>query len=328
MRERVRWGILGTGNIALQFATALSAIPDAEIAAVGSRSQPTADAFGDRFGIAHRHASYAALAADSSVDIVYIATPHALHRENSILCLEAGRGVLCEKPFTINRREAENVIAVARTRNRFLMEAMWTRFLPAVQLAIEWVRAGEIGEVDTVRASFGFRADPADGGPLFDPALGGGSLLDVGIYPITLAHMVFGGPPRRIDSSATLGSSGVDERAWLTLEFEGGGTAHLGSAITKEMPGDAYISGSKGTIRLHDSFWNATRVSLRRGTSAPEVHEFPFGINGYEYEARAAQDCLRAGRVQCDTMPHAATLEVLDIMDAARAQWGLKYPME
>jgi predicted dehydrogenase len=303
-------------------------MPDAEIAAVGSRSQEAADAFGDRFGIPHRHAGYQALADDSDVDLVYIATPHALHHENSILCLQAGKGVLCEKPFTINRREAEDVIAIARTRKLFLMEAMWTRFIPAVQQALRWVEAGEIGDVRTVDASFGFRADPAEGGPLFDPALGGGSLLDVGIYPITLAHMVFGGLPSRIESKSIIGKSGVDEQASLELEFDGGGVARLNCAITAEMPGDAYIAGTEGTIRLHDSFWNATRVSIQRGHGAPEVHEFPLAHNGYEYEAHAAQECFRAGEMECETMPHAATLEVLDIMDAARAQWGLKYPME
>jgi len=326
--RKVRWAILGTGNIATQFACALQTLPDAQMVAVGSRSEAKATQFAKLFGIPRAHVTYAALAADDEIDLVYVATPHALHMDNTILCLEAGKGVVCEKPFTINRRQAETVLEVARRRNAFVMEAMWTRFIPAVVHAIEMVRAGEIGDVRAVQASFGFRADPPGVGALFDPALGGGSLLDVGIYPVAMAHLVFGGKPKRIVSSSTLSKRGIDEHAGLVFEYPCGGMAVLASSITADFPGDAYILGTRGSIRLHDNFWNATRISITRIEGDTETLEFPLDYNGYEYEAREAQACFRAGRLESDLMPHRATLEVLEIMDEARAQWGLKYPME
>ncbi len=298
------------------------------IAAVGSRTQGSADAFGDEFKVPRRHPSYRELAEDPEVDLIYVATPHGLHKENTILCLRAGKGVLCEKPFTINRRDAEEVIAVAEKQQVFLMEAMWTRFIPAVRQAMRWIEEGAIGDVRMVHAHFGFRWDAPEGAALFDPAMGGGSLLDVGIYPITLAHMAFGGAPTRIQGLPTLGRNGVDEQAAMALGFENGGLAVLSSAIMTEMPTDAYIMGTEGMIRLHADFWNASKVSIRRGEDEPEVHTFPLLCNGYEYEAQEAQECFRAGKLQSEIMPHAATLDVLGIMDELRAQWGLKYPME
>ena len=324
----VRCGILGTGEIAHLFATALMAMEDAAIAAVGSRTQESADAFGDEFKIPSRHPSYRELAEDPEVDLIYVATPHGLHKENTILCLQAGKGVLCEKPFTINRRDAEEVMAVVEKQQVFLWEAMWTRFMAAVRQAMRWIDAGAIGDVRMVHAHFGFRWDAQEGAALFDPAMGGGSLLDVGIYPITLAHMAFGGAPTRIQGLPTLGRNGVDEQAAMVLGFENEGLAVLSSAIMTEMPTDAYIMGTEGMIRLHADFWNASKVSIRRGEVEPEVFSFPLICNGYEYEAQEAQECFRAGKLQSETMPHAATVAVLGIMDELRAQWGLKYPME
>lgn len=321
----VRWGILGTGNIAQLFGTALHSLDDAEIAAVGSRTRASAEQFGDRFGIPRRYGSYAALAEDPDVDVVYIATPHALHMENTILCLNSGKAVLCEKPFAINRAQAAEMIRVARERNRFLMEAMWTRFIPTVRQAMDWIGAGEIGDVRMVQASFGFRDDtPA----LFDPALGGGSLLDVGVYPVTLAHLAFGGQPSRIETMARLGRNGVDEQAAVLLGYTNGGIAVLSSAIQTQTPTDAYILGTNGMIRLHDTFWNATQVSLLRPDETPQIISLPHDCNGYEYEAREAQACLRAGRLESTIMPYRITLEIMETLDAIRAKWGLKYPME
>ncbi len=321
----IRWGIIGTGYIARLFAQALQSMDDADLIAVGSRTQASADAFAKEFNVRHCHASYAALAADAEVDIVYIATPHALHKDNSILCLDAGKAVLCEKPFTINRAQSEEVIRVAAKNKRFLMEAMWTRFIPAVQQAIAWIREGAIGDVRMVQASFGFRDHEEK---LFNPALGGGSLLDVGIYPITLAHLAFGGPPTRIQSLPTLGKNGVDEQAGILLGHKNGGLAILASAIQTQTPHEAVIMGTEGMIRLHDTFWNATNVSLIPVEGKTQTKSFPFYCNGYEYEAREAQACLRAGWMESEIMPHRITLEIMDTLDAIRAQWGLRYPME
>lgn len=325
MSSKIRWGILGTGHIANTFATAIASLDDAVVQAVGSRSQESADKFGDAYGIPNRHATYEALAADPEVDAVYIATLNSLHQNNTILCLEAGKAVLCEKPFTINRAQAEAVIAVARKEKRFLMEAMWTRFMPALRQAMEWIDEGLIGEVRMVQANFGFRYDAA---PLFDPELGGGSLLDVGIYPITLAHMAFRQAPTQIRSLPFLGRNGVDEQAAYILGFDGGGLALLGSAIQTKSPYDGYIMGTDGMIVIHDSFWNASKVSLERPEQETITKEFPLHCNGYEYEAMEVHRCLREGKLESDIMPLQTTLDILEVMDSIRLQWGLRYPME
>ncbi len=325
MSSKIRWGIMGTGHIANTFATAIASLDDAVVQAVGSRTQASADKFGATYGIPNCHSSYEALAADPEVDAVYIATLNSLHEDNSILCLEAGKAVLCEKPFTINRAQAEAVIAVARKEKRFLMEAMWTRFMPALHQAMSWIDEGAIGEVRMVQANFGFRYDAA---PLFDPELGGGSLLDVGIYPITLAHMAFRKAPTQIRSLPYLGRNGVDEQAAYILGYDGGGLALLGSAIQTKSPYDGYIMGTDGMIILHDSFWNATRVSLECPEKETIIQEFPLHCNGYEYEAMEVHRCLRAGKLESEIMPLQTTLDILETMDNIRLQWGLRYPME
>lgn len=325
MSNKIRWGIMGTGHIANTFATAIASLDDAVVQAVGSRTQASADQFGAAHGIPNRHPSYAALAADPEVDVVYIATLNSLHEDNTILCLEAGKAVLCEKPFTINRLQAESVIAVARREKRFLMEAMWTRFMPALHQAMSWIDEGVIGEVRMVQANFGFRYDAA---PLFDPELGGGSLLDVGIYPITLAHMAFRQAPTQIRSLPFLGRNGVDEQAAYILGYDGGGLALLGSAIQTKSPYDGYIMGTDGMIILHDSFWNATKVSLERPEKETISQEFPLHCNGYEYEAMEVNRCLREGKLESEIMPLQTTLDILETMDNIRLQWGLRYPME
>jgi len=325
MSSKIRWGILGTGHIANTFATAIASLDDAVVQAVGSRSQESADKFADAYGIPNRHETYEALASDPEVDAVYIATLNSLHQDNTILCLEAGKSVLCEKPFTINRAQAEKVIAVARKEKRFLMEAMWTRFMPALRQAMDWIDEGHIGEVRMVQANFGFRYDAA---PLFDPELGGGSLLDVGIYPITLAHMAFRQAPTQIRSLPYLGRNGVDEQAAYILGYDGGGLALLGSAIQTKSPYDGYIMGTDGMIVIHDSFWNASKVSLERPEQETITKEFPLHCNGYEYEAMEVHRCLREGKLESDIMPLQTTLDIMEVMDNIRLQWGLRYPME
>ena len=190
----IRWGIIGTGNIAKQFARGLKVLPDAQLVAVGSRAQESADAFGEEFGVPHRHASYADLAADGEVDAVYIATPHGSHMDNSLLCLEKGKAVLCEKPFAVNAAQAERVVQEARSRGLFLMEAMWTRYFPLMDRVRSLIDEGALGEVRRVHADFGYRTDVKPEYWLFDLHQGGGGLLDVGIYPISLASMLLGRP--------------------------------------------------------------------------------------------------------------------------------------
>lgn len=325
--EPIRWGILGTGRIAGLFATGLTALPDAELVAVGSRAAATAARFADEHGVPRRHPSYAALAADPEVDIVYVATPHPVHHAAVRLCLEAGKAVLCEKPFTVNAAQAADLIGLARARRLLLMEAMWTRFLPLMERFRGLVAAGAIGEPRLLTADFGFRHD---GGPehrLFDPALAGGALLDVGVYLVSLASMLFG-PPERVTGFAHLGPTGVDEQAALVLGYPGGRLAQLTAAVRTATPQEVTLMGTDGSLRIHPLWWKPTRMTLTRPGLPDESFEIPFAGNGYNYEAAEAMRCLRAGETESPVMPLAETLAVLRTLDEARALWALRYPME
>lgn len=327
MNDRIRWGILGTGKIARKFAEGLSALPDADLTAVGSRAADTAHAFADAFNVPNRHAGYDALADDPDVDIVYVATPHTFHRENSILCLNGGKAVLCEKPFTINRREAGEVIALAREKGLFLMEAMWTRFLPIIAKVRDWLSEGAIGDVQVVTADFGGRARFDPESRLFNPDLGGGALLDLGVYTVSFASMVFDRQPSRIASLAHIGETHIDEQSGMLFAYDQGQLALLYSTIRAGTPQSAQILGSEGAIRIHPSFWRATAATLTTGGSEQTL-ELPYVGNGYTCEAAEAMRCLREGRKESDTMPLDETLAVMGTLDRVREQWGLRYPME
>ena len=325
--DKLRWGILGTGNIASQFARGLEALPEHELVGVGSRSQASADRFGEQFDVSHRHASYEALAADAEVDAVYIATPHHLHRDNSILCLEAGKHVLCEKPFTINAAQAEEVIAVARQRGLFLMEAMWTRFFPIMVRLRALLAEGVIGDLLMLQSDFGFRIRFNPEHRLFDPAMGGGATLDVGVYPISLASMLFGAP-KEIRSLAHLGQTGVDEQAAMILGYEGGRMALMSTAVRVSTPQEAFLLGSQGQIKIHYQWWYLTHMTISKpGQEDQEIH-LPYEGNGYNYEAAEVLDCLNAGKLESDVMLLDETVSIMRTLDALREQWGLRYPME
>jgi predicted dehydrogenase len=326
MTTTIRWGILGTGNIAKKFATGLATVPNAALAAVGSRSRESADAFAEKFSIPRRHASYEALAADPDIDVVYVSTPHPMHKANALLCLEAGKAVLCEKPFTLNAADTAEVVATARRKRRFLMEAMWTRFLPAIAKARELLREGAIGETRLVQADFGFRTGVKAESRLFDLALGGGALLDVGIYPISFASMIYGRQPTRIDAQATIGTTGVDEQTAMLFGYDGGASALLSTAIRINTPQDAYILGTDGHIQI-PTFWKADKLTVKRGANT-ETLALPFIGNGYSHQAIEVQRCLREGLLESPTMPHDESIAIMATMDQVRARIGLKYPQE
>jgi predicted dehydrogenase len=327
MTDKIRWGILSTGSIAAQFAKALAILPDAELVAVGSRTQTSADAFGERFEIPHRHAGYEALAEDPDVDVIYIGTPHNLHRENTLLCLDAGKAVLCEKPFTINAAEAQEIIEAARAKQLFLMEAMWTRFIPAIREIRRMLADDVIGEPRMVMVEFGFKPPFELAGRLFNPELGGGALLDLGIYPITLAWLVFG-PPQSIVSQASIGSTGVDEQNAIILSYDQGQLAVLASSLQTQTPHEALIFGTKGRIRVHAQWWNPTMFTLSLNDREDQTITIPSAGNGYSYEAAEVMSCLQAGKLESDLMPLDESLAIMQVMDRIRTQWGLRYPME
>jgi dihydrodiol dehydrogenase / D-xylose 1-dehydrogenase (NADP) len=328
MSDTTRWGILGTGSIARKFAEGLASLPDAELAAVGSRTKESADAFADEFSIQRSHGSYAELVADPEVDAIYVATPHTLHKENALICLEAGKAVLCEKPFAINAGQAEEMVAAARSRGIFLMEAMWTRFLPAIEKVREWLSEGLIGEARMVNADFGFRSGWNPEGRLLNPELGGGALLDVGVYTISLASMVFGQPPSRIASMADIGQTGVDEQSAMVLGYDKGRLALLSCAVRTSTAQEAMIYGTEGSIRIHPPFWSTAGATLSVSGKDEVVANLPSPGNGYTCEAAEAGRCLREGRRESKVMPLDESIQIIKTMDQIREQWGLRYPME
>jgi predicted dehydrogenase len=327
MMKKIRWGILSTGWIAKKFAEGLSVLPDAEIVAVGSRAQETADAFGDEYGVPHRHASYEALVGDPDVDVIYIGTPHPFHKDNAILSLEAGKAVLLEKPFTINAGEAEEVIALAREKGLFLMEAMWSRYIPIIVKLRELLAEGAIGEVRMLTADLGFRSEFDPKSRLFNPDLGGGALLDVGIYPISFASMVLG-TPSRIVSMAHLSQTGVDEQAGIVFGYDGGQLAVLHTALQTSTVIEATVMGTEGKIRVHPAWFYGKTLTLSIEGRDDEVISLPHEGNGYNFEAAEVNERLREGKLESDVMPLDETLAIMQTLDAIRAQWDFKYPME
>jgi predicted dehydrogenase len=328
----IGWGLLGTGFICQALAEALAHVPDARLVAVGSRGPERAAAFAGRHAARHpglrAHASYAALVEDPAVDVVYVGTPHTDHAASALLALQAGKAVLCEKPFTLNRAQAEAVVARARERGCFLMEAMWTRFVPAVAEVRRRVAAGAIGEPLSLRADFGFSAAhlPASHRAL-DPALGGGSLLDVGIYPLSLASFLLG-PIEAAWAQAQLGPTGVDLHTTFTLRHAGGALSQGLSSLRGRTPWRAEVLGSEGRIELHAPFFHAEAFTLVQGDAPAADYRLPHTGNGYAHQVLEVHRCLRQGLLESPVMPLAESLALMGWLDTMRAQVGLRYPGE
>lgn len=323
----IRWGILGPGAIARAFAAGLRDARGAALHAVGSRDRARAEAFAAEFGAPRAYGSYAELAADPEVDAVYVATPHAFHAEHALLCLGAGKPVLCEKPLAANAAQAERMIAAAREAGLPLMEGLWTRFLPAVVRLRELIAAGAVGEVRSVEAEFGFRAPFDPNGRLFAPASAGGALLDIGIYPLNLARWLCG-PPREIVDEATLGATGVDEAVTLALRHDGGRESRLAFSFRKELSNEAHVVGDTGRITLHSPWWGATRLTLCGRDGRAQEIACPARGGGFAHEAEAFMDMIRRGVLDSEVMPLGESLEILRLMDGLRERWGVRYPFE
>ncbi|MET9499227.1 Gfo/Idh/MocA family oxidoreductase [Streptomyces sp. NPDC006552] len=267
--ERVRWGILATGGIAASFTAGLLDLPDAEVVAVGSRSETSAKAFAERFGIERAYGDWASLAADDSLDVVYVATPHTAHRKAAGLCLEAGRAVLCEKAFTLNAREAEELVTLARSRGLFLMEAMWMYCNPLIRRLKALVDDGAIGEVRTVQADFGLAGPFPPAHRLRDPAQGGGATLDLGVYPVSFAQLLLG-EPAEVTARAVLSEEGVDLQTGMLLSWASGAQAVLHCAINSGTGVTASVTGSAGRIDVPAGFFHPERFVLHRDGRDPE----------------------------------------------------------
>ncbi|WP_234736799.1 Gfo/Idh/MocA family protein [Tellurirhabdus bombi] len=325
---QIRWGILGLGHIAHKFAQDLQSLPDASLHAVASTDAQRARNFAAQYGAPHAYGSYEELLNCPDLDVVYIATTHNHHYENTLMCLEGGLAVLCEKPFALNRWQVEKMVEKAREKKVFLMEALWTRFIPAVQYAVDLVKSDAIGKIKMIHADFGFKAifDPEK--RLYNKALGGGSLVDIGIYPLFLAYL-FLGKPKTIKASATFGETGVDEQCGMVLTYEKGEMALLSSSIKAVTNTQAYIFGDKREIFIHGRFTGSQGLTLsntgREGKFDSQVFSFERSTFGYNYEAAHVMQCLREKRTESPTWSLDDSLNLIDLLDAVRTEAGISY---
>lgn len=320
----IRWGIAATGSIAGQFASALRWVPDAELVAVGSRSAESAAAFARAHGAPHAHPSYEALAADPDVDAVYVASVHPRHRPDAIGFLEAGKHVLVEKPMALSAAEVDLMVAAARASNRFLMEAMWMRFNPLHVELVERIQRGEIGEVRRVIADFSFRIPPDPDHRLLSKEKGGGALLDVGIYPMTLAWWLLG-EPTSVAHVAHLAPTGVDDEMSLLCGWDGGASALLTCATRTDGSLTARIEGSEGSITIHPPAHASSSATIRRGGTDQHVDAAPASLHHQVHEVHR---CIRAGLIESPRMPWATSRAMLALFDRIRAELGIRYPTE
>ena len=324
--SRIRWGIVGTGGIASAFARDAEHAANAEVVAVGSRSDESAAAFAQTYGIERSHGSYDALYADPEVDAVYVATPHTLHTENSAAALRAGKAVLCEKPLTVTPAESRALLDVARETGGYLAEAMWTHFLPAVQTAREWVETGRIGQILHLKADFGYEQPYDPDSRLFSPGLAGGVLLDMGIYPVALAWWFLREHPEAISAVAHRAPTGVEDDFVARFDYASGAVATLSSSFRCTLPNTAYVIGDEATIRIPD-FFRARSCELLHGDDQLDAFEDGRDGLGYEFQIEAVSADVRAGRQQSEVVPWEASLAFQDHMARVFDEIGGRTPV-
>jgi predicted dehydrogenase len=329
MAKKINWGILGCGKIARKFASDLRLVENAQLLAVASLDKSRGQEFASTFQASRVYTSYESLAADPEVDVIYIATPHGFHYEHAMICLKNKKAVLCEKAFALNARHASEMIEFAKSQKVFIMEAFWTKFLPQYQKAIEIINSGTIGDVRWIQADFGFNAGDPPAQRLTDPRLGGGALLDIGIYPVFLAQSILG-KPSEIHASMTPYPTGVDEQCVMTMKFPNGALAALSSTLSSDTPVEAVIAGTKGLILLKNRFHNAiATIELAIGKEEPKaVDVFREDGFGYQFEARHVGECLRKGLIESPVMTHQDTLMQMETLDAIRKICGIRYAVD
>lgn len=333
------WALIGPGRIARRFAEAVQGLPGTHLAVVQGRELARAQAFAGEWARAGKPpvqatADLAEALARPDVQAVYVATPHAFHGGAVRAALEAGKAVLCEKPLVASAAEARPLVELAQARGVFLMEAVWTRFLPVYAQVRPWLASGEIGRLRGLQSSFCFRApfDPSD--RMYDPAMAGGALLDLGVYNLTMTQWALAAAqghcpaPRSVQAHGSLAPTGVDQRVWATLAFDHGVVSQFTCAADGPADNALRIFGERGQIVVPHTFWQATEAQLLRDGEPPQAVQAPFAINGFEGEIEETIRCVRAGRVESPQMPHADTLAVLGWMDGIRAQLGVRYPWE
>ncbi|WP_431688919.1 Gfo/Idh/MocA family protein [Hahella sp. NBU794] len=319
------WGVIAPGRIAQRFAACFESIDGARVLAVASSNRERGDAFAQHFGCERVYGDYTELARDPDIDAIYIANPHRYHLETALLCIEAGKPVLCEKPLTVSAAQARALMDAASHHQVFLMEALWTRFIPVWRQVKQWLDAGAIGDVVLMDSRFGFKAERVQGDRLFELNLAGGSLLDIGIYNLSMSQFVMGRDPVSFICDGVVGETGVDERVSAILNY-GGPASQFTCNLLSNTDNRFLIYGSKGRIEVPADFWEASTVTLTTDDGVSETFEGPLLANGFEYQVMHAMERIRAGELQSDVIPWRDTLATQTLMDAMLARLGVVYP--
>jgi predicted dehydrogenase len=320
----IRFGIIGPGKIANRFATSFENVTGGKVYAIASRDLAKARAFADTYKAEKSYGSYEELLNDPNVDAIYIATPHPFHYEQTLLCLNAGKPVICEKPLALNYKQASEMITTAKKNNVFLMEAMWSRFFPATKKTLELVQSGIIGEVKYVQADFGFAAPVDLNNRVYNLSLGGGAQLDVGVYPLFLA-LVLLGRPDQIKAISQLASTGADTTTGALLSYKNGSIAHILSSIVTDSPKQADIMGTKGRIIMQSPWHKSQQITIKLHSGEVTEFPFPYPNNGFQFQAEEVINCLKTNKKESDLMPHSLSLLMAEVSDEIRKQGGIKY---
>lgn len=323
MSKHINWGIIGPGKIARKFAADLLLSENAVLYGVASRDPERAKAFSREFQALEYFGSYEALASDPQVDVVYIATPHPFHFIHAMMCLENGKAVLCEKPMGMDAEQVRKMIDTARKKSLFLMEGMWTRFIPGTEVFMELMQKNVIGEVITLHADFGFKAPYDVNARTFNKKLGGGSLLDIGIYPLYLALLTLG-MPNEIKAMARMAGTGVDSYCSMLLSHDNSAKAVLESTFETETPTQATIYGTAGMIKLHRRFHHTEKITLQTDDGVKDI-AVPYRGNGYFHEIEEVNDCLLEGRTESPKLPLSVSLDLALVLDKVKSEIGLRY---
>ncbi len=323
MKKEINWGIIGLGKIAKKFSEGLTKVENAHLYGVASRDLEKAKEFSEEYHSEVAYGSYEELMQDENVDVIYIATPHVFHHTLTLDCLKHGKAVLSEKPFAMNLKEAEEMIHSARDKKVFLMEALWTKFLPHFQDVLQKVNSEEFGKIRSLKADFGFQAEFDKNKRLFNKSLGGGSLLDIGIYPLFAAYCLLG-KPEEIEAEAKFAETGVDLETRMKLKYRNGVVAELFSTLKEKTPTVAEIKLEKATIILDSRFHEPTSVTTITDDKQ-EIRDFGVENNGYTFEAEHVTKMLQEGKTESDIWSHQNTLDLMALLDQVREKIGLEY---
>ena len=324
----LKWGILGPGQIAHQFAQALQKVDDGHLLAVASRNYLRAEAFAKQYGAPKAFGDYARLLADPEIDLVYIATPHSHHFELAKACLLAGKHVLLEKPLTVNAAQTEILIRLSQRHERVFQEALWSRFMPCLAQVKRWLDSGEIGELQTLDAQIGFAFSHLENHRLTEPALAGGALLDLGVYPVSISQYFLAEHPSEIQAMAQIHPQNVDQNVLVNMRYPSGRLSQFIATMGTESSNTMTLHGDKGFIRLCDMFWVGTNASLVKNGELVADMTFEHPQNGFEYQIEATMENVRQGRLYDPRMSHSDSLNVMVTLDEIRRQIGLTFPEE